>query len=122
MDKKIKRGDMYYAALTNGVGSEQSGYRPLLIIQNNTGNKHSATVIAAVITSQTDNKSDLPTHCFIKAQQGLGRDSIVLLEQIRTIDKSRLKEHIGKLDDKTMREVDTALAVSIGLMGGVRYE
>ena len=114
MERKIKRGDMYFADLTHGVGSEQSGYRPVLIIQNNIGNKHSQTVIATIITSHTE-KMKLPTHCPIKAQQGLGRDSLVLLEQIRTIDKERLKEYIGTLDAESMSRVDRALAVSVGL-------
>ena len=115
MERKIKRGDMFYADLTPSVGSEQDGIRPVLIIQNNDGNKHSKTVIAAVITSKTESKAKLPTHCPIKAQQGLGRDSLVLLEQIRTIDKVRLKEYIGTLDGDAMNEVDKALAVSVGL-------
>ena len=116
MERKIRRGDMYYANLTfGGIGSEQSGYRPVLIIQNNTGNKHSGTVIASIITSQTDTKPKMPTHCLIKAQQGLGRDSLVLLEQLRTIDKARLKEYIGTLGDDDMSKVDKALAVSVGL-------
>ena len=117
-ERKIRRSDIFYADLTRGVGSEQSGYRPVLIIQNNTGNKHSATVIAAVITSRTKHKADLPTHCPLKRQQGLGRDSLVLLEQIRTIDKSRLKEYVGALDGAAMSGVDKALAVSVGLKGG----
>jgi mRNA interferase MazF len=115
-ERKIKRGDIFYADLMPGVGSEQSGFRPVLIIQNNTGNKHSATVIAAVITSRTKHKADLPTHCPLKRQQGLGRDSLVLLEQIRTIDKSRLKEFIGTLEVAAMIKVDKALAVSVGLI------
>ncbi len=115
MNRKIRRGDMFYADLTLGVGSEQSGYRPVLIIQNNTGNKHSNTVIAAIITSRISTKAKLPTHAPIKAQQGLGHDSLVLLEQIRTIDKIRLKEYIGTLDDEAINRVDKALAVSMGL-------
>ena len=114
MERRIRRGDIFFADLTHGVGSEQSGNRPVLIIQNDTGNKHSNTVIAAVITSQMG-KTKLPTHCPIKAQQGLGRDSLVLLEQIRTIDKARLKEYIGTLDNDSMSGVDRALAVSVGL-------
>jgi mRNA interferase MazF len=116
MERKIRRGDMFYADLTPGVGSEQSGYRPVLVIQNNTGNKHSNTVIATIITSRTGNKPKMPTHCPIKAQQGLGRDSLVLLEQIRTIDKERLKEYIGTLDADAMSKIDRALAVSVGLI------
>jgi mRNA interferase MazF len=118
MERKIWRGDIYYADLTTGVGSEQSGYRPILIIQNDAGNKHSQTVIAAVITSRTKHKADLPTHCPVKRQQGLDRDSLVLLEQIRTIDKTRLKEYIGTLEAEAMSRVDRALAISVGLKGG----
>jgi mRNA interferase MazF len=114
-ERKIRRGDMYYADLPTGAGSEQSGYRPILIISNNTGNSHSQTVIAAVITSRTAQKADLPTHYPIKKQQGLGRDSLVLFEQIRTLDKSRLKEYIGTLDGESMNKADKALAISVGL-------
>jgi mRNA interferase MazF len=122
MGRKIRRGDMFYADLTSGVGSEQSGYRPVLIIQNDTGNRHSQTVIAAVITSRISLKSKLPTHCPLKRQQGLGRDSLVLLEQLRTIDKSRLKEYIGTLETGAMSKVDRALAISVGLKGGCLNE
>ena len=115
MEKKIKRGDMFYADLSCGVGSEQSGCRPVLIIQNNAGNKHSGTTIVAIITSRTVNKAKLPTHCPIKAQQGLERDSLVLLEQIRTIDKKRLHGHIGTLNDAVMCKVNKALEISVGL-------
>ena len=93
MERKILRGDMFYADLTQGVGSEQYGYRPILIIQNKVGNKHSNTVIAAIITSRVKSKTKMPTHYLIKAQQGLGRDSLVLLEQIQTLDKSRKLEN-----------------------------
>ena len=111
----VKRGDIYYADLSPVVGSEQGGMRPVLIVQNDTGNKHSPTVIAAAITSQTG-KARLPTHIEISAQTyGLSRDSVILLEQIRTIDKSRLRERMGKLDDKAMTMVDNAIAVSFGL-------
>ena len=111
----VKRGDIYYADLSPVVGSEQGGMRPVLIVQNDTGNKHSPTVIAAAITSQTG-KAKLPTHIELNAQSvGLSRDSVRLLEQIRTIDKSRLRERMGKLDDKTMNKVDSAIAVSFGL-------
>ena len=106
---------MFYADLMLGVGSEQCGYRPVLIVQNDIGNKHSNTVIAAIITSSMAHKAKMPTHCHIKAQQGLGRDSLVLMEQIRTIDKSRLKEYIGTLESSAMDKVDTALAISVGL-------
>ena len=111
----VKRGDIYYADLSPVVGSEQGGMRPVLIVQNDTGNRHSPTVIAAAITSQTG-KARLPTHIEIAAQSyGLSRDSVILLEQIRTIDKSRLRERMGKLDDTAMSKVDNAIAVSFGL-------
>ncbi len=111
----VKRGDFYYADLSPVVGSEQGGMRPVLIVQNDTGNKHSPTVIAAAITSQTG-KARLPTHIELNAQSvGLSRDSVILLEQIRTIDKSRLRERMGKLDENTMTKVDNAIAVSFGL-------
>lgn len=112
----VKRGDIYYADLSPVVGSEQGGMRPVLIVQNDTGNRHSPTVIAAAITSQTG-KARLPTHIEISAQSfGLSRDSVVLLEQIRTIDKSRLRERMGKLDEQAMNQVDNAIAVSFGLV------
>ena len=111
----VKRGDIYYADLSPVVGSEQGGMRPVLIVQNDTGNRHSPTVIAAAITSRTG-KARLPTHIELTAQSyGLSRDSVILLEQIRTIDKSRLRERMGKLDDATMMKVDNAIAVSFGL-------
>ena len=111
----VKRGDIFYADLSPVVGSEQGGMLPVLIVQNDTGNKHSPTVIAAAITSQTG-KARLPTHIELNAQSvGLSRDSVILLEQIRTIDKSRLRERMGKLDDTTMTKVDNAIAVSFGL-------
>ena len=111
----VKRGDIFYADLSPVVGSEQGGLRPVLIVQNDTGNKHSPTVIAAAITSQTG-RARLPTHIELNAQSvGLTRDSVILLEQIRTIDKSRLRERMGKLDDNTMTKVDNAIAVSFGL-------
>lgn len=111
----VKRGDIFYADLSPVIGSEQGGMRPVLIVQNDTGNKHSPTVIAAAITSQTG-KARLPTHIELNAQSvGLSRNSVILLEQIRTIDKSRLRERMGKLDDTTMTKVDNAIAVSFGL-------
>lgn len=111
----VKRGDIYYADLSPVVGSEQGGMRPVLIVQNDTGNKHSPTVIAAAITSQTG-KARLPTHIELAAGSvGLSRDSVVLLEQIRTIDKSRLRERMGRLDDGTMNRVDNAIAISLGM-------
>ncbi len=113
---QIKRGDMFYADLSPVVGSEQGGIRPVLIIQNDVGNKHSPTVIAAAITSQTT-KNKLPTHIEIKPQEsGLKADSIVLTEQIRTIDKSRLKEKIGHInDERIINELNNARGVSFGL-------
>lgn len=115
MDSTVKRGDIYYADLSPVVGSEQGGTRPVLIVQNDTGNRHSPTVIAAAITSQTG-KARLPTHINIPGGSvGLSKDSVILLEQIRTIDKRRLREHMGRLDDKQMSMVDTAIAVSFGL-------
>jgi mRNA interferase MazF len=113
----VRRGDIYYADLSPVVGSEQGGMRPVLIVQNDTGNKHSPTVIAAAITSQVG-KARLPTHIELSGQScGLSRDSVILLEQIRTIDKSRLRERMGRLDDPLMNEVDNAIAVSFGLEG-----
>jgi mRNA interferase MazF len=111
----VRRGDIYYADLSPVVGSEQGGMRPVLIVQNDTGNKHSPTVIAAAITSQTS-KARLPTHIELEAKSyGLTRDSVILLEQIRTIDKRRLKERMGKLDTGLMARVNNAIAVSFGL-------
>ncbi|WP_099204355.1 type II toxin-antitoxin system PemK/MazF family toxin [Scatolibacter rhodanostii] len=111
----IKRGDIYYADLSPVVGSEQGGVRPVLIVQNDVGNKFSPTVIAAAITSQRD-KTNLPTHIEINAgNTGLMKDSVVLLEQVRTIDKHRLKEKMGSLDDGAMNKVNQAISVSFGL-------
>ncbi len=111
----VKRGDIYYADLSPVVGSEQGGIRPVLIIQNDIGNKYSPTVIAAAITSQI-NKAKMPTHIELKAcEYGLNKDSVILMEQIRTIDKKRLREKIGKLDEELMRCVNEALAISFGL-------
>ena len=113
---QIKRGDMFYADLSPVIGSEQGGIRPVLIIQNDLGNKYSPTVIAAAITSQT-NKTKLPTHIEINGEnQGLKNNSVILTEQIRTIDKSRLKEKIGHINDsKVMSKINNALGVSFGL-------
>ena len=111
----VKRGDIYYADLSPVVGSEQGGLRPVLIIQNDVGNRYSPTVIAAAITSRMS-KTKLPTHIDIYAEQvGLAKDSIVLLEQIRTLDKRRLKEKMGHLDENMMSAVNAAIAVSFGL-------
>ncbi|HZH94110.1 MAG TPA: type II toxin-antitoxin system PemK/MazF family toxin [Tissierellaceae bacterium] len=111
----VKRGDIYYADLSPVIGSEQGGVRPILVVQNDVGNKYSPTIIIAAITSQI-NKARLPTHVEITAQDfGLPKDSVVLLEQIRTIDKKRLREKIGKFDEDMMRKVDQALKISVGL-------
>jgi len=112
----VKRGDIFYADLSPVIGSEQGGVRPVLIVQNDVGNKYSPTVIAAAITSQI-NKAKMPTHIEISAQDyGLNKDSVILLEQIRTIDKRRLREKIGRLDETLMERVDDALSISFGLI------
>lgn len=111
----IRRGDIFYADLSPVVGSEQGGLRPVLIVQNDIGNKYSPTVIAAAITSRLG-KTKLPTHIDIYADEvGLCKDSVVLLEQIRTLDKQRLKEKMGHLDENSMQAVNSAIAVSFGL-------
>ena len=119
----VRRGDIYYADLSPVVGSEQGGIRPVLIVQNDIGNKYSPTVIAAAITSQTG-KARLPTHIEVLGEAlgskgysecGLAKNSIILLEQIRTLDKRRLKDKMGRLDDRTMHQVDEAISVSFGL-------
>ena len=111
----VKRGDIYYADLSPVVGSEQGGIRPVLIIQNDVGNKYSPTVIAAAITSQI-NKAKMPTHIELAAKDyGINKDSVILLEQIRTIDKKRLREKIGHLDGLLMNTVNDALSISFGL-------
>ena len=111
----VKRGDIYYADLSPVVGSEQGGLRPVLIIQNDVGNRYSPTVIAAAITSRLG-KTRLPTHIDVFANRvGLVKDSVILLEQVRTLDKRRLKERMGHLDESTMQKVDRAIAVSVGL-------
>ncbi|MTV82940.1 type II toxin-antitoxin system PemK/MazF family toxin [Secundilactobacillus folii] len=112
---EIKRGDIFYADLSPVVGSEQGGVRPVLVVQNNIGNHYSPTVIVAAITARIS-KPKMPTHVGIKAHHsGIEKDSVILLEQIRTIDKQRLKDHVDQLDDATMQQVDRALEVSIGL-------
>ena len=110
----IRRGDIFYADLSPVVGSEQGGIRPVLIVQNDIGNKFSPTVIAAAITSQTG-KTRLPTHIEVLASSGLAKDSVILLEQIRTIDKRRLKEKMGHLDENVMAQVNEAISISFGL-------
>ena len=111
----VKRGDIFYADLSPFVGSEQGGIRPVIILQNDVGNKYSPTVIVGAITSQI-NKAKLPTHVEISSEEyGLNKDSVVLLEQIRTLDKRRLKEKIGHMTDSDMEKVDKALLISVGL-------
>ena len=113
-ENMIRRGELYYADLSPVVGSEQGGVRPILIVQNDTGNKYSPTIIAAAVTSQI-NKAKLPTHIELNANEfGLAKDSVILLEQIRTLDKKRLKERIGKLSPTTMNKVNSALLISLG--------
>ena len=114
---KVKRGDVFYADLSPVVGSEQGGVRPVLIVQNNVGNRYSPTVIAAAITSRRE-KNPLPTHIDIKGENcGLSKDSVVLLEQVRTIDKQRLRERMGEVDEEAMHRIDTAIGISLGLSG-----
>lgn len=111
----IRRGDIFYADLRPVVGSEQGGIRPVLVVQNDTGNKHSPTVIVAAITSKM-NKAKLPTHVEVAAEQyGVVKDSVILLEQVRTIDKSRLKEKVCHLDQEILKRIDQALRVSLAL-------
>ena len=116
MAQVVKRGDIFYADLSPVIGSEQGGIRPVLIIQNDIGNKYSPTVIVAAITSQI-NKAKLPTHIEINSDEyGLNKDSVILLEQIRTIDKRRLKDKIGYISDELMALVDNGLMISLGLV------
>lgn len=115
MERTIKRGHVYYAELNPVIGSEQGGTRPVLIISNDIGNKHSPTVIVAPITSRVHTKAKLPTHTSVKDFDGLDKDSIILLEQIRTIDKQRLKQYIGMIPDNLMARADKALAISVAL-------
>ena len=115
MIERIKRGDIYYADLSPVVGSEQGGVRPVVIVQNDVGNKHSPTVIAAALTSR-QTKASLPTHIPVDASDyGLAKDSVILTEQVRTIDKTRLGEKVGELDNPVMRRVNSALSISMGL-------
>ena len=115
MERKIKRGDIYYANLNPVIGSEQGGTRPVLIISNDIGNKHSPTVIVAPITSRVHTKAKLPTHTLIKDFEDLDKNSIILFEQIRTIDKQRLRKYVGMLSTVIMARADKALAISISL-------
>lgn len=116
MERTIKRGDIYYAKLNPVIGSEQGGkHRPVLIISNNKGNRYSTTVIVAAITGKEHAKPNLPTHVIVNDCECLEKDSIILLEQIRTLDKQRLQEYIGTFDRRLMLSVDNALAISIGI-------
>ena len=113
----VKRGELYYADLSPVIGSEQGGVRPVLVVQNDVGNKYSPTVIAAAVTSKID-KAKLPTHIELSAREyGLSKDSVVLLEQIRTLDKTRLKERIGQVSADKMRKINESLLVSLGFYG-----
>ena len=115
MIQGIKRGDIFYADLSPVIGSEQGGLRPVLIVQNDIGNKYSPTVIVAPVTTNHEAKVKLPTHCYIGAESGLDTSSVILLEQIRTIDKKRLGHYIGRLNRTHMRQLNQALATSIDL-------
>lgn len=115
MAKQYYRGELYYADLGKGIGSEQEGYRPVVIVQNNMGNKYSPTVIVAPVTTNHEAKAKLPTHCYIGAESGLDAPSVILLEQLRTIDKKRLGHFIGRLNRKNLRKLNQALAISIDL-------
>jgi len=113
MNNEYKRGEIYLAELDGGVGSEQAGRRPVVIIQNNVGNAYSTTLIVAAVTSGIEGKFKMPTHCHIGRSCGLYKDSVVLLEQIRTIDKSRIIHYIGQVPKKHMRAIDRALGISV---------
>ena len=115
MAKSCYRGELYYADLGKGVGSEQEGYRPVVIVQNNMGNKYSPTVIVAPVTTNHEAKAKLPTHCYIGTESGLDAPSVILLEQLRTIDKKRLGHFVGRLNLKHLRQLNYSLAVSIQL-------
>ena len=112
--KQIKRGQIYYADLSPVIGSEQGGYRPVLIIQNDIGNRYSPTVIAAIITTRKT-KANLPTHVWLNAECGLPKDSMVECEQVRTLDKKRLKEFMGTVSQEVMKEIDMAIKISLGV-------
>lgn len=115
LDLIVKKGDLFFADLSPVVGSEQGGVRPVLVVQNDVGNKYSPTIIVAAVTSQTG-RAKLPTHVQLAASQGgLSKDSVVLLEQLRTIDKQRLKERIGALNETQLPDVEKALSVSLGI-------
>lgn len=112
--EKIKRGQIYYADLSPVVGSEQGGYRPVLIIQNDMGNRYSPTTIAAVITTRKT-KANLPTHIWLNSECGLPKESMVECEQVRTLDKKRLKEFMGTVSKEVMQEIDKGLKISFAL-------
>ena len=115
-DLIVKKGEIYFADLSPVIGSEQGGVRPVLIVQNDVGNKYSPTVIVAAVTSQI-NSAKLPTHVEIPAEgNGLAKDSVILLEQLRTIDKKRLREKIGRIDDKCLQKTNEALTISLGIV------
>lgn len=116
MKQTYLRGELYYADLGKGVGSEQNGYRPVVIIQNDVGNKYSPTTIVAAISTQIKTKAKLPTHCNLQQGNDLVQPSIIMLEQIRTLDKTRLVQYIGKLSEKEIQNLNHALAISIGLL------
>jgi len=116
----VKRGEIYYADLSPVVGSEQGGMRPVLILQNNVGNKYSPTVIVAAITAKIE-KGKMPTHVEVTKEDGLERNSVVLLEQLRTIDRQRLKDKITQLNKDMMKEINNALEISIGLSDKYKY-
>lgn len=116
----VKRGDIFYADLSPVVGSEQGGMRPVLVVQNNVGNKYSPTVVIAAITTKIE-KGKMPTHVEVGADEGLEKNSVVLLEQIRTIDKQRLRDKVTHLDGKTMSKVDGALSISVGLSNKYKH-
>ena len=119
---QVKKGDLYFADLSPVIGSEQGGIRPVLVVQNNVGNKYSPTIIVAAVTSQK-NKANLPTHVEIAADgNGLSKNSVILLEQLRTIDKKRLKERIGTIDQRRLPDIDEALGVSLGITGIGTFE
>lgn len=115
MNKTYLRGEIYFANLEKGIGSEQEGYRPVVIIQNDVGNRHSPTVIVAAITSRKETREKLPTHFYVGEESGLDRPSVVMLEQLRTLDKQRLDKYVGRLDQKKLAELDYALAISLDL-------
>ena len=117
---QVKRGELYYADLSPVVGSEQGGIRPVLVVQNDVGNKYSPTIIAAAVTSKI-NKAKLPTHIELPSAYGLAKDSVILLEQIRTLDKRRLKERIGELPPATMLQVNRAILISLGFPVGQNF-